>query len=336
MSKPQSLRAKLVPVQNPSPPSRRSAPAVIDFGQKLVRHPDIVAAATMVETQTALEFGAQDGALLERTKHELDELDARHKASAATLEELEKQKAGTDPYVKTCVMNSGMEDEKIRWRDWRTKDQVMLGVTVIFLILAMVMGAGNVYANLMSSGNPVFLDDPWLALMLSTLLPIGSAAIKFVTNPMTVDSTRKRYVLCIYSLTVLSLAAWSVLFAMNFTGVSGGIDWDSLGESNDSGAALVWAQLIVEMLAASALFLAAEEIWIKYSPDWYTDNLKYLSLEKSLKNHLIAHEKLCQQRAEKHGLYIELINKRDAYINNKVADYINLRGRFDAVNNADF
>lgn len=303
-----------------------------NFGRKLVHHPDATEAAQLIEQQAGLTYDQKDGAELEQAKQEMNELNARWKASRATMEALEKKKAGTKRYTKSNAAHSGKNEGDVHWKDWQRKDQILLCFTLVFLIVAVFMGAGNVYANLMSSGNPVFINDPWLAVMLSTLLPIGSAAIKFVTNFMDYGRTRRRYALCIFGLTLIALVGWSILFAMNFTGVSGEIDWDSLGESSSSGAALVWAQLTVELLAASALFLAAEDIYIRYAPDMYTENPEYLEIEKALANHTPAHEALRKDRAATHGRVVELSASRQAHINECVADFIALRGRFAAAN----
>ena len=73
-----------------------------------------------------------------------------------------------------------------------------------------------------------------------------------------------------------------MLFAMNFTGVSSGIDWDSIGESDGGTSAyLVWIQLVAEMLVAAALFLAAEDIYLKYAPNLYTENPDYNNARKA-------------------------------------------------------
>ncbi|MEW8626263.1 MAG: hypothetical protein AB2551_10965 [Candidatus Thiodiazotropha sp.] len=330
-AKPTNVLA-LVPDKAPDKSVNTPVSSMSSFSRKLAAHPDAKQASALVEQQAGLEFDQQQGAELEQAKLALTELDTRWKASSATMEELEKKKAGTKRYIKTGALHSGKEVDMVRWSDWRTKDQLLLVFTVSLLVLASFMGAGNVYTNLMSSGNPVFLDDPWLAVMLSTLLPIGSAAIKFVTNFMNYGSSRRRYAISVYVLTLIALVIWSVLFAQNFTGVSGDIDWNSLGTSNDNGSALVWAQLVVEMLAASALFLAAEDIYIRYSPDMFIENPEYIEVVKAIEAHLPAHEKLRQQRASTHGRVVELSASRHSTINRAVADYLAMRSRYTAAN----
>jgi len=219
------------------------------------------------------------------------------------------------------------------WKDWLGKDKVIFVFVFAALVVAMVMGASNVYSNLIASGVTVFIEKPWLAVFLSMLVPTGSAAIKFIINFMEHERSRKRYALWVNVLTILSLLVWSILFALNFTGVSGGIDWESMGESHSSGAALVWIQLFAEMLIASSLFLVIEDIYMRYSPDFYPENPEYVANCKALESYEQTHEKLRDKRNKRHGRLVELNAERLVSINEKTADYINLRARFSAANN---
>ena len=215
----------------------------------------------------------------------------------------------------------------------KTYDQISLTLLVPTLITTLIMGAANVYSNLMASGEPVFLEQPALAVFLSMLMPAGSTALKFISNFFDYQSTKKRYALFIYSLTAFALLAWSVLFAMNFTGVAGGIDWETLGESDSgTGSFLVWIQLVAEILVAAALFLAAEEIYLKYVPNDYTENPDYTNAKKALDAHIISHEKLRDARGKNIADIAVLNAARKAFINERMADYMALRARFNNFN----
>lgn len=84
------------------------------------------------------------------------------------------------------------------------------------LLAVMGMGAANIYANLMAAGEPVFLEQPWLAVCLSALVPCGSTALKFISHFFDHAYTKKRYALGVYVLTILAIAGWSVTFSLNF------------------------------------------------------------------------------------------------------------------------
>lgn len=219
---------------------------------------------------------------------------------------------------------SGSDKKVIHWSDWLLKDRILLCVIIAFLVLSCAMGMANVYANLVAS-NPVFIESPWLAIMISSLLPIASVSIKFVTNFMAFDRSRKRYALFIYVATGVALLCWAVLFGLNNTGVASTVNWDSFDDSTDLGSAFVWAQLMVEVLSASALFLAAEDIYMRYSPDVYLENPEYVEIEKLMKDHLAVHEGMREQRGTLHGHLVKLTADRNAFVNEKIVEYISLR-----------
>ncbi len=333
-TKKQPLAVQLVEAGEKGVIKKPAGPSQPDFAHRLIHHPDREVASEMIKQQATHEADQKFGAELEKLKLDMADIDARYKASSKTLIRLEEKKAATKRYIKSGEAHSGSNKDVIKFKDWRRKDQILLCLTLFFLFVAVALGMGNVYANLMSSGNAVFLEDPWLAVMLSALLPIASVSIKFLTNFFEYDRSRRRYAICIYVLTLVALLIWSVLFSLNFTGISSEIDWNSFEESNDTGSALVWSQLLVEMLAASALFLAAEDIYMRYSPDTYIENLEYIEVDKALKEHLVTHEALRELRGKLHGRLVELEAERQAFINDRIVKYISIRARHVATINS--
>ncbi|NQY65602.1 MAG: hypothetical protein HRT38_18215, partial [Alteromonadaceae bacterium] len=190
--------------------------------------------------------------------------------------------------------------------------------------------------NLMASGTPAFLNDPWLAKSLAFIMPIGATAIKFVTQFIDSELWRRRYSFTIYVITTLLLFAWTALFAMNYSGVSGEINIDPFAEQSYTANWLVWSQLAVEIFAASALFLAVEDIYLRYAPETYMKNPEYAEAEKALKSHREQHKKICNELNEKHAQLSVFQAKRQAQINTKTVEFIALESRFNAANNATF
>lgn len=334
MRKAKAIQARLAPDPR-TPKTAKPASQQLSFAQKLLRHPDQKTAIELVAEQAALEFDQGQGAELAAVRQNAEDYNARSKTSCHTLTDLEDQLAGTKRYLKSGPLHTGKDDEATRWQDWRRSDQVMVGFILCCLTLVLGMGMANVYANLVSS-DPVFINNPWLAVMLSALLPVGSAAGKFVTAFMTLDRSRRRYALCVYVITLALLILWSVLFAQNFSGAAGDIDWDSFGESDGTGSALVWAQIALELSAGAALFLALEDVYIRYAPTVWIENPAYQALEAQYKVHRKDHEALRQTRSDNHARLIELDAARQAFINEAVAEFVHLGARFSAVNNPNF
>lgn len=331
--KKQSLALKLV--GNDTVNIVRKPPDTVtpDFFRRLVHHNDAELAGAMATEQAIHEADQQFGAELTKVRLDSEDIDAAFRISLKLLTERETKLANTNRYIKSGTLHSvgGKNIEDIRWR---RKDQVLLSLLIFCLIIAAGLGMGNVYANLVASGNAVFIENPWIALMISALMPIASVSVKFVTNFLIYDSSRRLYAKLIYVATGIAFLFWGGLFGLTHSGVASGINWDSLGEATDFGFAFVFSQLMVELLAASALFLAAEDIYMRYSPDVYVDNLEYLELEKALKEQRAEHEALREKRGQLHGRLIELEAQREAFINEKVVEFISLRARHIATMNA--
>lgn len=335
--KTQSLALQLAgsgTVETARKPTNMTSPP--DFSRRLVHHPDSEIANAMIVQQSTNEADQQFGAELTKLRLDIESIDAAFKISFKLLNDLVTKLANTVRYIKSGNLQSGSKKDPgdICWQDWRRKDQILLCVLLICLVIAAGLGMGNVYANLIASGNAVFIEKPWLALMISALIPIASVSIKFVTNFMTYDSSRRRYAKCIYAATGIAFLFWCAMFGMIHTGVASSINWDSFGENEDYGFAFVWSQLLVEMLAASALFLAAEDIYMRYSPDVYVENLEYVEIEKGLKEQRAAHEALREKRGELHGRLVELEAQRESFINERIVEYISLRARHVATMNS--
>lgn len=224
-----------------------------------------------------------------------------------------------------------MENQNTAWPDWSLKDKVLFIILIVFLIVAIVNGMANAVANLRVS-DPTFIQYPWLAIMVATIIPIISMAIKFASNFFEYEQSRKRYGNIIFSLTGISAGCFIALFAQIYTGTA--VDYDTFGESNKWGTAFVLAQTLTEILAAAALALALEQIYNKYYPDTLTDNPKYIEAKRALKDHRAEHEMREERRRQVHGRIIELEALRQGYINNKIIEFISLRAKHIATMNA--
>lgn len=312
----------------PSPP--------FDFMRAMLRHPDEKEAIQLVEEQAGLEFDkAHDGGI-EPPRASLAELDERYGASKADLDRLEERRRSTKRFVKSGALRTGSEEssaQRIDFSAWRFLDQISMILAYGALPIVLLMSGANVYANLRASGNPVFIENPWLAICLSALAPAASTALKFTANLFELWPTRKRFVHAIFGLSALSLLVWVIFFSINFSGISGGIDWNSFGESQGSGAWLVFTQLVAEILVGSALFLAAEDIAIKYAPDSYVENIEFLVIEDAIKAHLTPHQQLRDARNAAHQKLVTVTQAHDFHVNQRIAEFLALRARFNAVSN---
>jgi len=326
-----SPSSRFIPVKKTGNARKKSNPAPEDFTHAMLYHPDMNIAVDLISEQTGLKLDHQSNGEIHLIKFEQDEINKSYKTSSAIIDTFEKKKRNTKEYIKSIDT-----EKEIPFNQWKRKDQIILLFLIPMIFVAMAMGAANIYANLLASGVSTFLEKPWLAIALSALVPLSSISIKFVSNFIEVDRNRRRYSLSIFTLTFGTLMAWTVLFAMSFNGVSGGIDWENIGGTSETGSLLVWSQLLLEILMASALALAAEDIYMKYSPDAWAKNMEYVAIEKALKAHLQDHKKLRELRNNRHARLIKLEALRQATINEKTAQYMSLRARFAAKNDPNY
>lgn len=302
-----------------------------DFYRTLLHYPDEKQAAEKATEQAGLGFDATHPEH-EQLKRELPDLDARYKASKAKLAKLDEAVDSTPQYIKTCAEYTGKESAQVRFSGWQSPDKVSFIFLNVALIIALFMSWANVDANLLSSGVPIFIEQPWIAWFLSLLAPAASIALKFTSGFFDYYRTKRRYTLFIFLLTALSFLAWVILFSMNYSGVSSGIDWNSFGEGSTSGSLLVGVQLFTEILVAAALFLAAQDIAIKYSPDLFTESLAHTNAVNARDRHLKTHIPLRDERNTKHARFTQLNAERKASINEQVVAYTAARARFNAMN----
>ncbi len=324
--KKQPLSARLVPKKALTKSGKGQVQKNENFAYNMRHFTDIREASAIVGEHAGLKFDHEHGEVVALKEQILEELNSRYDVSRDELAKLEQRRRDTKRWVKSAPLLSGTDNEAPSFRDWNIRDKGMIGLILLMLPAAMVMGATNVYANLMASGTPAFIENPWLAVSLSMLMPIGSTAIKFVTNAIHIDYWRTKYSQLIYFLTFVLFIFWGILFGQTYTGAAGGLDIDALMDGGgSSGSALVWTQLLLELLAASSLFLALEEIVMRYFPDMWISNVEFYVADQAYKTHQGAHEKLNKLRGETHGSLASLRALREVRVNEAMAAYLEMR-----------
>lgn len=309
-----NLQKKLMAASDKSVPSPVASPP--DYIRKMVYLPDRKLAAALVTEQAGLEFDTDSGKDIPCLEAEKAALDARYRVLRDELEALEHERKHTQRSIK-CP-----NEERKPFLSWALKDQCAVVMLAPCVLAVMGMGAANTYANLMAAGEPVFLEQPWLAVCLSALVPCGSTALKFISHFFDHAHTKKRYALSVFVATILFIVAWSITFSLNFTGVTGGMDWEALGESGGGkGSLLVFLQIACEILIAAALFLALEDVSLIYNPPAYDLNPEFVEIETAYKALKPEHDKLGQQRNQATSALAMLKNARQQHVNNRLLEY---------------
>ncbi len=277
--------------------------------------------------QAGLEFDSTQGEEYESLKTQVKTIDARHQRLSITLEKLEAKKEKIKSYIRGGVLKG--KNNKVSFRDWSNEDKFSFLILVFSMLVILWVGGANVYSNILATGLPVFLDNPFLALLLSFLFPAGTFSLKFLRDTLEEDCSRKRYTRFTFFAAIIFLLFWVFQFSIHFPGISNEIDLDNLGESNGSGSVMVGAQLMAELLVSVTLYFAASGISCRYAPDSLVPNPEHIAIDEVLKNHRHEHELLSKELGSKRGRMKQLESKRQAYTNKVVSKYTSLKLKYD-------
>lgn len=305
-------------------------PSGLAFIRPLLTHPDIKEATKLVKEHAGQEFDRAYAAEMEAVTLDCGEWDERADASRDELHDLEQQKKATNTHIKVSMLRGGGQQEKISFRQWDLKDQLVFPLTLVLMVLVLCAGAANVYSAIMAEAQPAFLEQPFLAIFLACLLPAGSVAIHSLGDLLPSDRSRERFMRAILFLTALFLFSWAILFGFNFQIGDDAIDFESLGEDTDHIAtAFTIVQLLAEMLCGTSLFLITGHIHSRYHGETTIHNPAFMTLREHISDLRPIRELDHKRRKEARGRLMQLRAMREAHITEQVALYVSMRRRFD-------
>ncbi|MGQ0556015.1 MAG: hypothetical protein ACT4PN_08750 [Nitrospiraceae bacterium] len=276
------------------------------------------------------DFGKHYAGEMETLSQECDALEEKLRGPAERLAENKKQERNTKSYTRVADLKQVTGNEPVPFKEWTLKDQMNFPLAVGLMLVVLAAGSSNVYAAIMMRAEPVFIEHPILAVLLSFLLPCGSVSIHFLGDFLDTDRSRHRYTISLLSLTAASMLAWVYLFSKNFQIGAPTNIFDSLAQDSDPTA--VWfttSQLGSEMLAGSCLFLGAMHIYSRYAGDLITNNPEwdYLTLER--RTHESEYDAVHNRRMAVVGRLMQLKSMRQAHIAEAVALFHAIRRRFE-------
>ena len=289
---------------------------------ELAELPNQKQAEKRMTEHAALYWHVKFGAELTAAKQSLEHVEARFVSCNNDLRTLEKRLSNTDVLIPAIERKSSKDGEPEPWTKF---DLFLFWLAAGGAVTAAALGAGNLYANMMASMSPVFLETPALAMGLSMLLPLGSATLKYASDYFPTNKSRKLYELGVFLATAGALVTWAYLFAQTFPGVAAPMDFDAMLTGAQGGSALVLAQLAVELLAGSSLWIAASGIYRKYQPNTLDDNQQFIALEKVVKAQRAYVAELNEQYGASQGEFSRLEAQRDLYISERCIKLAALR-----------
>lgn len=210
----------------------------------------------------------------------------------------------------------------------KTQDKIALFFLSLALAVALIMGVSNVVSAILSTGQPVFLDQPWLAVALGMILPTGALALEYVSHFFEFEKSRKRYTLAICTLTALLLLCWLVLFALIFPGMAAtDISFSSVDEPDWKAPLFTGVQTAAELFVSATLMLAIQEVLRKYSNTTIVDNPRWLELNKAANGFFDEYGKLVAKAGELAGRKAALEAQGRAFIEAKLAEFFAMHAR---------
>ena len=229
------------------------------------------------------------------------------------------------------VSSSGKEQEDIPFLDWGWYNVMNASLIAFILVMLLGLGVTNVATTILSSGIPIFLEQPWVAWMLGGLVPAASFTLKYFYHIFRLDRTRYLYALSIYSISLVLLFLWILLFSQTFEGVTGGVDWDNLG--HDAGHGVLnklrtGVQILGEVFCGASLFLVIDRMHAQFSKRHRTISSNWVEKAEEAEEAQSAHDEKQSVRMKAEGRRVKLLAARTAYVERVVAAWIAQRAAF--------
>lgn len=181
--------------------------------------------------------------------------------------ELEKRLRNEPQYMDSPASLGGEENRDVPFADWSLIHRITTGTSLGMCVMLLVMGVVNVSANLINSGSPVFIDSPWMAVVLAMIVPAMAVAMEAVHYFMHSSITRRIYNFAVFAIGIVCALAWTIVFSRQFGGVTQGVDLNSflnIASGDHGNSVLVWTQIAAETTLGAALCMVADAISRKY------------------------------------------------------------------------
>jgi prefoldin subunit 5 len=297
-------------------------PKSIDAGfyQNILHYPDIKVAAGHVRDYALNETAAEDRVDLEESKERLNAVSQHCEPLEKELVQLNDRKSKVPGTLKSGTTEDG-KSVSVPFGEWAGKDKaIFLGCSVL-MVAAMALGLTNAAVVFLASGDPVFLEAPFRAWLMGAIVPIAGASLKLPTSFIEYEVIRKRYALTITLSAAICLGLWAFFYALEYQGLTGGLNLESLLEPDGKSSYLVFFQLLGEVLASAALALSLENIYRLYCPDSFCQNPEYELLSKQIHSLETELKPLRAEKAELHARIVSLEANREKYAAERVAAY---------------
>ena len=308
---------------------------MMTFMRTILTDPNIEKATKLVETFARQSFERVHAAKVTALTLEIEELDERANHASERLKAIELQERSTPSYQTVPEIRKPGSSNKITFAQWDLKDRFVFVLCLMGVLCLLPAASFNVFAAIMAQGIPVFLDNSWLAVGLSFLLPSGSLAIHSLGDLLHSDRARYRYMLGTLSITAVVLLAWVTLFSDNFPIAAGAVVIempDPQSSASSTGPAFTFTQLAGEMLAGASLFLVVGHVLRKYTPETVIRVPEIIQIAQGKVTLRAVCEAAQKRRRDVHADKAQIEASKQCFITEHVALFQSLRRRWDETN----
>ncbi len=308
---------------------------MMTFMRTILTDPNIEKATKLVETFARQSFERVHAAKVTALTLEIEELDERAHHATERLKAIELQERNTPSYQTVPEIRKNGSSNKITFAQWDLKDRIVFVLCLMGVLCLLPAASFNVFASIMAQSMPVFINQPWLAVGLSFLLPSGSLAIHSLGDLLHSDRARYRYMLGTLSITAVVLLAWVTLFSDNFPIAAGAvvIEMPELQSgASSTGPAFTFTQLAGEMLAGASLFLVVGHVLRKYTPESVIRVPEIIQLAQEKATLRAVCEAAQKRRRDAHADKAQIDAGKQCFITEQVALFQSLRRRWDDSN----
>jgi len=281
----------------------------------------------LVEEHSGHDFDRIFGPEMEMHQRECPLRDERAAAVLEELRALEEKRRATKSYHIVPASKGPGDKPCSSFRQWTMQDQVTFCASLIFMVIVLSAGAGNVYSAIQAEAIPVFLENPVLAVLLSCLLPSGSVALHSFAEFLETDRRRQQYNKLIAALTFVFLTIWAFAFGLNFQIGDDTLYAAPLNESADkTSVVFTIVQLMAELFCGTSLALIATHIHRRYTKDSTMPNPEAETLDRQIAQAKARYEPV-QVRQRAWGRLAQLKAMRALHITEMKAWFIAFRRR---------
>ncbi len=213
----------------------------------------------------------------------------------------------------------------------------IMTVTILGLAILTLLGVsfGTIYSNLMATGEAVFIENPWIAVLFG-FIPMGvSFALKTMIDHFQTDRAKRIAIYLIFTLGIILGLVWITLFAYLFNGLGQSVSDivnDLVAEENTIQnlleKAYVAVQLVTEILVAAGFWLMIKHMYDLHHQIPPKVNPKYISLQHEVKKLDGELTSLNNRRAVVQYRLDELKNLKAVYIQDAITEFHLLQSQF--------